>query len=73
MAQDEEDLEGIDPNDELYAVAPMRARKMISFDWGAGYVSPFRPTDDQRAEAIMSCAGASSLPKLSVLMIQARS
>jgi hypothetical protein len=45
-------------NAELYAVAPRRVRKMISHDWGAGFVSPFRPTDEQRADEIMACTGA---------------
>ena len=55
---DEEDLEGIDENDELYAVAPKRVRRLIGFDWASGYVSPFRPTDDACAHAIMLRAGA---------------
>lgn len=46
-----------DPSDELYAVAPMRTRKMISFDWAAGYVSPYRCTNDDRADAIMERIG----------------
>ena len=43
---------------ELYAVAPRRVRKLISHDWAAGYVSPFRPTDEQRADEIMARTGA---------------
>jgi len=33
-------------------------RKLISHDWAAGYVSPFRPTDEQRADEIMARTGA---------------
>ncbi len=58
LKMDEEDLDGIDENDELYAVAPKRVRRLIGFDWASGYVSPFRPTDDACAHAIMLRAGA---------------
>ena len=51
-----------DPNDELYAVAPTRPRKMISFDWAAGYVSPYRCTDDDRADTIMQRVGECDSP-----------
>jgi hypothetical protein len=47
---------------ELYAVAPRRVRKLISHDWAAGYVSPFRPTDEQRADEIMARTGACMCP-----------
>ena len=57
---EEEDLEGIDLNDELYAAAPMRSRRMISFDWKAGFVSPFVPSPGACAEAILTRAGISA-------------
>eukprot|EP00961_Rhodomonas_salina_P053658 719785-Rhodomonas_salina.4 len=44
--KEEEDNEGIDPDDELYAVKPRRARKMFAYDWASGYVSPFKPTPE---------------------------
>jgi hypothetical protein len=47
---------------ELYAVAPRRVRKLISHDWAAGYVSPFRPTDELRADEIMARTGACVCP-----------
>ena len=53
----EEDLDGIDPNDELYATSPTRVRKMISFDWNAGYVSPFVASDSVLADTIMTRTG----------------
>ena len=56
----DEDQDGIDPNDELYAVAPTRRRVMIAFDWGRGYVSPFQPTADDTSDAIMTRAGIST-------------
>jgi len=56
-AAEQEDLEGVDPNDELYATAPTRPRRLISFDWAAGFVSPFRSTDDERADEIMARVG----------------
>ena len=57
---EEEDLEGIDLNDELYAAAPMRSRRMISFDWKGGFVSPFVPSPAACVEAILTRAGISS-------------
>ena len=31
--QDEEDNEGIDPNDELFATKPIKPRRMYAYDW----------------------------------------
>jgi hypothetical protein len=31
--QEEEDWEGIDPNDELFATKPIKPRRMYAYDW----------------------------------------
>lgn len=54
---EEEDLEGIDPEDELYATKPTRARKMIAFGWSEGYVSPFLPSPDGLGDRMLSAEG----------------
>lgn len=59
-AGEEEVEEGVDPDDELYATAPRRARRLIAHDWAAGFVSPFVATNEEVAAALMAAAGVGS-------------
>ena len=52
-----EDLEGIDPDDELYSTAPRRTRKMFAFEWSEGYVSPFLASPDGLGERMLAGEG----------------
>ena len=53
----EGDLEGVDPNDELFATKPRRTRKMFAYDWSEGFVSPFLPSPDGLGERMLDAQG----------------
>eukprot|EP00742_Colponemidia_sp_Colp-10_P008836 GILJ01009596.1.p1 GENE.GILJ01009596.1~~GILJ01009596.1.p1 ORF type:complete len:211 (+),score=17.50 GILJ01009596.1:45-635(+) len=50
----EADNDGIPVDDELYAAAPTRKKKLFGFAWNEGYVAPFRPTPDIVVETFIS-------------------
>eukprot|EP01012_Entosiphon_sulcatum_P028695 TRINITY_DN3477_c0_g1_i1.p1 TRINITY_DN3477_c0_g1~~TRINITY_DN3477_c0_g1_i1.p1 ORF type:complete len:193 (+),score=21.96 TRINITY_DN3477_c0_g1_i1:22-600(+) len=48
----EPDSDGIDPSNPLHALH-CPPRKMFAYDWGSGYVSPFRPAPDQALQSLL--------------------
>ncbi|EKX51092.1 hypothetical protein GUITHDRAFT_103012 [Guillardia theta CCMP2712] len=52
--------EGVDEEDELFATAPRRPRRLFGYDWAGGYVSPFRQTSEEVADKIMQMAGVAA-------------
>eukprot|EP00123_Amoebidium_parasiticum_P021060 comp60916_c0_seq1/m.47877 comp60916_c0_seq1/g.47877 ORF comp60916_c0_seq1/g.47877 comp60916_c0_seq1/m.47877 type:complete len:241 (-) comp60916_c0_seq1:201-923(-) len=50
----EEDCEGIDRENPWHASCPTKTKKLFSYNWAQGYVSPWRPTPDDVLDHVVN-------------------